>query len=68
MAELHYGLRPVFFVKSHTVTMGRAERGMRPGQGEIWGSDFGYMLRNGVKEIDELAKIPRRTNEFEVHP
>lgn len=67
MPEHDYGLRPVFFVKSCTITLGREERGMRVGfKKEIWGSEeLGDLMRGTFKSIDVLAKNQRKADVIE---
>lgn len=68
MPELDYGLRPLFFVPSRTVTTGREERGMRFAlKSKILRSELGESIV-GFRNIDSLAKNRRKTDNLEIHP
>ncbi|KAL8719609.1 MAG: hypothetical protein Q9225_003410 [Loekoesia sp. 1 TL-2023] len=68
MRELHLGLRPAYFVKSKTVTLGREQMVMRYSLvRKIQKSDSAGLISE-VKDIDRLAKRRRRTNAHETHP
>ncbi|KAL8935397.1 MAG: hypothetical protein Q9216_005444 [Gyalolechia sp. 2 TL-2023] len=68
MKELYHGLRPTFFVKSCTVTMGREEICMRPCGEELWDSDLGDLLMEGAQDVDWLARRERVSDAIEIHP